>query len=90
MRRLQFILVFLAALVTLASGLGSDPLSYIIPSAAPFTLSALLVVALIGVMLYRARDLERLLSNIDQTSQERWSGTDARLVRATMRLRNSA
>ena len=58
MRRLQFILVFLTALVTLASGLGRDPLSYIIPSVAPFTLPALLVAALIGVLLYRARDLE--------------------------------
>ncbi|MCY4513523.1 MAG: tetratricopeptide repeat protein [Candidatus Tectomicrobia bacterium] len=83
MRRLQFILVFLTALVTLASGLGLDPLSYIIPSAAPFTLPGLLAVALIGVLLYRARDLERLLSKVDQTTQERWTGTDARLVRVT-------
>ena len=83
MRRFQFILVFLTALVTLASGLGVDPLSYIIPSAAPFTLSALLVVALIGVLLYRGRELERLLSKVDQTTQERWTGTDGRLVRVT-------
>ena len=83
MRRLQFILVFLTALVTLASGLGGDPLSYLVPSVAPFTLSALLVVALIGVLLYRAWDLERMLSNEEQATRERWSGTDARLVRVT-------
>ena len=83
MRRLQFILLFLTALVTLASGLGSDPLTYLIPSVAPFTLSALLVVALVGVLLYRAQHLEHLLSNVEQTTQERWSGTDSRLVRVT-------
>ena len=85
MRRLQFILLFLTALVTLASGLGSDPLTYLIPSVAPFTLSALLVVALVGVLLYRAQHLEHLLSNVEQTTQERWSGTDSRLVRVTER-----
>ena len=83
MRRLQFILLFLTALVTLASGLDSDPLTYLIPSAAPFTLSALLVVALVGVLLYRAQYLEHLLTNVEQTTQERWSGTDTRLVRVT-------